>query len=1463
MSEYDVFLSHNTADKAAVEMIARRLREEAKLEPFLDKWHLVPGEPWQEALEKALDTSRTCAIFLGPEGLGTWENEEMRAALDMRVNLPDYRVIPVLLPGATLPERGRLPRFLARHTWVDFRAGLDDAHAFHQLVCGIQGIAPGPEKLSEAAITCPFRGLQVFDEEHATFFFAREALTQHLVEQLRRDRFLAVIGPSGSGKSSLVRAGLVPQIRTGALPDSERWPVVMLKPGPHPLDTLAARLLPHLNSAADSLAARQSLLETLGKDERGLHNAVQVAMASAPDSRRLFLVVDQFEELFTLSYDEEAIATFIDNLLYATTIAGGQTIAVITMRADFFGKCAAYPALAARLAERDVLVGPMSEEEVRRALEGPAEVVGLHYEKGLVDTILADLGHEPGTLPLLQHTLLELWERRRGSWLTIDAYHQIGGVQGALAQRADAIYAGLTPAQQAAARRVLLRLTQPGEGTEDTRRRTTISELLPTESGVSDVEAVVRDLTDARLLITSDEPDGGQMVDVAHEALIRGWPRLRGWIDEDREALRTHRQLTDAAGAWQKHDHDESFLYGGARLAAAEEWAGIHPDDINPLERGFLEASVALREARRIAARRRVQYIIAGLVVALVIFAGLAFVAFQQRQESDRQRDIAQRRAVETLASSALQALNAENTDLAIALALEASQSDSTLPQTQRALAAAAYAPGTRRLLKGHTDAIRGVAFSPDGRIAVSCSQDNSLRLWDVESGQEIRKLLGHTGKVYRVAFSPDGRTVLSGADDFTMRLWDVDGGQEIHRFDYAGRVYDVAFSPDGRTGFGGSEDGLVIQWDVDSGEEIRRFEVDDSVSAIALSPDGRRVLIDSGDEIILFDIETGEELRRFSGHTSGLWRVAFSPDGGTALSASWDNTLILWDVENGEKLHQFLGHSGWVTDVAFSPDGHTALSASADNTLILWDVDRRAEIRRFLGHSDAVTSVAFSPDGRTAISGSADDTLRLWDLENGAVVRHLAGHDQAVTGLALSPDGRTALSASASDKVMILWDITTGREIRRFDANDSKGVTSLVFSPDGQTALSGSDCCPSLWDVETGQEVHRFDINIARSAECVAFSPDGRTVLSGAWAPQNSLRLWDVETGQVIRRFYGHIGGVASVAFSPDGQTALSGSDDRSLILWNIETGEEIFRVFGHTDGVTSVAFSPDGHTALSGSADHTLTLWNIETGEQTRRFFGHTDGVTSVAFSPDGRLALSGSKDKTLILWDVDSGEEIRRLIAHGDQVLRVAFSPDGRTALSSSADGDVILWEMEVQDADQLVAWTQANRYVREPTCAEREYYRVEPFCDDAVTVPDSALDWVGRGEVYAKQGRIAEAFAAYQEAQELDPTLEISAGSWNDLCWFGTLAGHAPEVMDACERAIELALDNGRFYDTRGLARALTGDQVGAIGDFKVYVEWLEGDESREQFRQQREAWIAELEAGRDPFDAETLEALWNE
>ena len=405
------------ATNRLVEALAHRLEDEAHLTPWLDKWHLVPGEPWQEALEQALDASRTCAVFIGPSGLGPWENEEMRSALQTRVSQTGFRVVPVLLPGATMPERGLLPRFLSRLTWVDFRGpdGLHDAEAFHRLVAGIRGVAPGHRDRATSAgrmaMDAPYRGLEVFDEAHATLFFGREAMTQHLVETLRPRRFLAVLGPSGSGKSSLVRAGLLPQLRTGALPGSDQWVYLLFKPGAHPLQELALALA-SVEPSPDALATTRRVLTSLEADERTLHWHVRLSLANQPRDTRCCLVVDQFEEVFTLCHERSERVQFIENLRYAATIAEGRTVILLTMRLDFMPQAAQYTELADILSSHQFLVGPMEEAELRRVIEEPAHLVGLRLEEGLVDTILNDVGREPGALPLLEHALLQVWERR-------------------------------------------------------------------------------------------------------------------------------------------------------------------------------------------------------------------------------------------------------------------------------------------------------------------------------------------------------------------------------------------------------------------------------------------------------------------------------------------------------------------------------------------------------------------------------------------------------------------------------------------------------------------------------------------------------------------------------------------------------------------------------------------------------------------------------------------------------------------------------------------------------------------------------------------------------------------------------------------------------------------------------------------------------------------------------------------
>ena len=661
MEVFDVFLSHNSSDKSAVETIAHKLKR-AGLEPWLDKWYLVPGTTFQTGLVDALRNSATCAVFIGPQGMGDWSREEVLFAQDRATKEQGYRLIPILLPGVADPfDFSKLPPSLTQRTWVDFRIGVDDERPLRVLIDAIRGKAPGPDvAYDQTSDICPYQGLEVFDEEHAQFFFGRERDVQRLVEKLKTTRFLAVLGASGSGKSSLVRAGLIPALRAGALPQSETATICVFKPGSRPLTSLTAKLL-HLSSGKHAM---QTTLDQMEKDERTLHLAVALALADKP-AGRIVWVIDQFEEVFTLCSDEKERASFLGNLIYASSIPDGQSTVLLTMRADFLPKCADWPDLAARVAAQQFLVSPMNADMLRHAIQEPARRVNLGFEAVIVDTILADVASEPGALPLVEHALLELWKRRRDHTLTLDGYRESGGVKGAIAKTAEETFKNFSPDEQTIVRRIMLRLTQLGEGTEDTRRRVAINEIVTTSSEAGAVQRVIKAMADARLLTTTySMPD--IFLDVSHEALIRGWPRLRQWLDEDRAGLRVHRRITETAEEWQGANRDDDLLYRGAKLMQAQEWGERHEVELNPLEREFLSASTAFKQrleqqereqqqrelqaAQKLAAaerkraeeqtratRRALLFATAALVVALVA-AYAWFVAFAARSEADRQR---------------------------------------------------------------------------------------------------------------------------------------------------------------------------------------------------------------------------------------------------------------------------------------------------------------------------------------------------------------------------------------------------------------------------------------------------------------------------------------------------------------------------------------------------------------------------------------------------------------------------------------------------------------------------------------------------------------------------------------------------------------------------------------------------------------------------------------------------------
>jgi WD40 repeat protein len=1197
----------------------------------------------------------------------------------------------------------------------------------------------------------PYKGLRAFQEFDGADFFGREVLTQRLLARLGEPepmaRFLAVVGPSGSGKSSVVNAGLIPALRRGDLPNSDRWFIVEMFPGAHPLAELEAALL------RVAVNPPPSLIEQLERDEQGLLRAVKRVLPE-DETVELVLVIDQFEDLFTLVNDEDIRAHFLDSLLAAVNDPHSRLWVVAALRADFYDRPLMYTGFGDLIRQRTEVVLPLTAEELERAIVRPAERIGVSLRTGLVAAIIAEVNEQPGALPLLQYALTEVFNQREGNQLTLEAYQAIGGTLGALAKRADALYDALNHQEQDVARQLFLRLVMLGEGTEDTRRRVLYTELISLGDDPDRVDKVIEDFQEYRLLtLDHDIFTRGRTVELAHEAIIREWDRLRDWLDESREDVRLLDRLIQMADEWEQNECDPSFLVTGSRLDRFIGWAEQNTLTLNERERAYLEASIDRREenlrldearrAREAELERRavfsLRYLVALLLLATVgasVLAGVAFTQGNTAHRNEKTAVAAQETANQNansaqnmaLASGALLALNDNNTTTALALAIAANRQESFPGIAQRALYEAAYAPGIRRRLVGHSGPVLAVGFGADGLTAVTASADHTLILWDTATGDVIRRFgadgSGHQNWVRSAAISPDNHTLLSGSDDQTLILWDIDTGAILRRFEgHTDIVSDVAFTPDGRMALSASWDKTLILWNVQTVTPLLTLTGHAGpVTSVAISPDGRSALSASIDgTLILWDLSTGAIIRRFEGHTAPVLSVAFGPDGTRALSGSRDRLVILWDVATGAALRRFEGHSDSVLSVAFSPDGQFAVSGSEDNKVILWNLTSGEIARRFEGHNGTVNGVAFSPDGQHILSGADDDMALVWDVESGELIRRMYGHTDWANAVAFSPDGTQAISAG-SDNDLILWDVASGEIVRRFRGHTMK-VWTAAFSPDGRTVLSGSDdTLMILWDATTGGMIRSF----ARHSDWinqVAYSPDGRTALSASG--DATLVLWDLASGAPIRRFArtetsdGHTDAVVGVAFSPDGRMAASASYDGCVLLWDVETATVLRRFEEHTNRVNSVAFSPDGRTLLSASNDKTVILWDVATGARIYRLEGHTNQVNSVVFSPDGRFGLSAAFDGSVILWDLTVGEPVNRFDGHTGPVSWAVFSPDGKTILSAAQDNSLILWR--VDSPEDVIAWAYVNRYVRELTCAERRLYSLEPGCDGAGSYP----------------------------------------------------------------------------------------------------------------------------------------------
>jgi WD40 repeat protein/ABC-type sugar transport system substrate-binding protein len=1211
--------------------------------------------------------------------------------------------------------------------------------------------APGIELVN------PFKGLRAFQEGDAGDFFGRETLIELLLERLQQDvpnhRFLAVVGPSGSGKSSVVKAGVIPAIRKGALPNSEHFFVVEMVPSTDALRELEAALL--------GIAAHPSedLHERLQSRTEGLHEVLGEILPD--DSSELFLMIDQFEEVFTQTEDNAIRAHFMDMLQYAVMHPQSRLRVVITIRADFFDKPLMYAEFGQLVRERFEVVLPLNNEELESTIVGPLRRVGARAEDELVIRIVDDVSHEPGALPLLQYTLTELFERRQGLLLTLAAYEESGGVLGSLARRAEELYVEMQPDQQEAVRQLFLRLVTLGEGTEDTRRRILWSELVFQREEDDPLQTVLDRFGRFRLLTFDNDPNTREpTVEVAHEALIRRWERLRDWLTTSREDLRTQRRLSASVQEWRNSGGDVSFLASGVRLDQFEALMKSRDIALTGDEQAYIEASIAKREEQRLAelarqererrleqrAKRFLQGLVAVMTIATIGAAALAGYALVQRAEAVKARDRAQRQADVNLSLNLAQQSrqfprDGEKPFDAISLAMESVRLDNPPAEVQRGLGETVLQPGALRRYRGFEAPLWKATYSPDGRYIVAGGFQNFMIKWDAQTGQEVCRFPAINSWVFWMAFSPDGKRIVTGSQKDIIHLWDAETCTLIRQIG-AGRaghkdaVFSVVFSPDGKTILAGSNDEAsdsnLILWDAETGEIIRRFEGHDkAVISVDISPDGTMAASASYDQTVaLWDIQTGQEIRRLNGHTDGVEAVAFSPDGTQLVSAGLDKFIRVWDVETGTQIY-----SRAVPDrprgADWDPTGRLiAAGLWAASSVYVWDANTGDLLHTFEGHGDIVTGVSFSPDGRrlvsSAVVSAADDGVVEWDLYGyGVELARFGGESsERLYAAAISPDETSILTGSDRGN-LLLRNLETGEIIRQFSAGEA-AINSLAFSPDGQTVVTGSqDNAVILWNVATGEESGRLEGHLA-PVRSVVYSPDGTLIASGGGNIQisedrpvdNEIILWNAADGSLLRRLSGHTASVRGLAFSPDGKWLVSGGDDGKVILWDVLTGTALHTMIGHGDAVLTVAFSHNGTRVLSGSRDHTLILWNADTGALISRLRGHDTSVRSVVFSPDDTHALSGSGnifdparpvDNSLILWDLSSGEEIRRFNGHGAPIRKVLYSRDGSWAVSAGDDNLLIKWR--IHTLSEFIDWIYAGYEV---VCPPPTAFGVNPRC-----------------------------------------------------------------------------------------------------------------------------------------------------
>ncbi len=1427
-----IFISHSSRNDFEAIAIAEWLNSNGWDDIFLDihpDRGIVAGERWEKALHEAVNRCDAVIFLVSQAWLAShWCLKEFRLAKGL-----GKHIIGILIEELDI---AKLPEELTS-TWqiVDLGSNTDhqifaathpntgEQQHVHFSQTGLQRLKAGLMKAGLAAEFFPwppendpqrppYRGMQALDTEDSGIFFGREAPTINLLAKLRSlrelnpPRIMVILGASGAGKSSFLQAGILPRLQR----DNRHYVTLpVIRPENKAIEGDNG-LLASLSTRCNALGIKVTpggLRDSQAQDQAGqqrladlLKQISEVATVSpSPGEQQetpvVVMAIDQGEELFASSGAEQAqrFLQLLGDLLNDRSV---PLLVIFTIRSDSYDYLQNASSLTG-IIQQTFSLTPMPVGEYRAVITGPAQRLKdtsrkLQIEPALVDTLLQDIetGGSKDALPLLAFTLERLYrDYGTDGDLTLAEYQSMGGLKGALNKAVEQAYDdALNDPKLPNDHDAIIKLIRRGlipwlagidlETQAPKRRVANLSEI-PAEA-----QPVITHLINQRLLITdttettskdnTTETTRDTTIEPAHEALLRQWGLLQGWLEEDLAELTIIEALQRASTEWASNNRDPAWLsHSAGRLEDAENIR--HRDDLikilSPTDWDYLAAcrtqenelkQKALQQAQQLAeaqkrAKKRTQI---GLVVALLlmVFAGVfgwqaveqSEVAEQTAKEAEQQRDKA------LLSQSQFLAKQAEplagNPDgvksvNAILLALNGLPGlyGGERPLSRHARNALIYA-NSENILEAefqHDELVRSAQFNPDGKRVVTASWDNTSRVWDIATGQQLAEFQ-HDDQVWSAHFSPDGKRVVTASLDKTSRVWDIATGQQLAEFQQDELVWSAQFSPDGKLVLTASMDHTSRVWEVATGQQLAEFQHDELVRSAQFSPDGLRVVTASFDKTSkVWAVATAQQLAKFQ-HDDHVFSAQFSPDGQQVVTASGDKTSRVWDVATGQQLAVFqhdatvksaqfspdgqqvvtvsqdkiskvwavataqqlakFQHDGHVYSAQFSPDGQQLVTATDDKTSRVWAVATRQQLAKFQ-HDDKVTSAQFSPDGQQVVTASRNKTSGVWNLATGQQVAKFQ-HDDKVTSAQFNPDGQQVVTASL-DNTSRVWDIATGQQLAKFQHGGS--VYSAQFSPDGQQVVTASrDNTSRVWQVATEQQLAEFQHDRVNSAQ---FSPDGQQVVT--LSLDKTSRIWEVATGQQLAKFQ-HDAFVWLAHFSPDGQQVVTASWDKTSKVWAVATRQKLAE-FRHDHSVNSAQFSPDGLQVVTASADGTSKVWDLASGQLLAEF-RHDDEVMSAQFSPDAQRVVTASLDKTSRVWAVATGQLLAEF-QHDAQVEYATFSPDGRQVVTVSRDKTSRVWQVVTDRAQAILANPNKRPYLTK-TCLtpdERKQYFLPELTD----------------------------------------------------------------------------------------------------------------------------------------------------